>query len=159
MDPKTISLSAILGALAWELVRQVISAVTKRTQDSKESTRKMLREDIEYVVGLICEIHEASVRYYATEFGTEKAGDLSKQIKAKSKTAGMKLAAVNTQLAASRNEVVDVRLWTSFKSAAAKHLDVTRAGVWPDDDPRLGEIYRAAHYVHNSLNKARYSNT
>lgn len=159
MDPATITLSAILGALAWELGKQVISAVAKRTQDTKESTRKMLREDIEYLVGLVCEINEASLNYYATEFGTEKATDLSKKIKAKSKTAGMKLAAVNTQLAAASKETVDVRLWTSFKSAAAKHLDVTRAGIWPDDDPRLGEIYRAAHHVHNSLNKVRYSNT
>lgn len=158
MDPKTISISAILGALTWEIVRQVISAIAKRTQDRKELTRKMLREDIEYVTKLVCEILEASVSYYATAYGTEKSGDLSRQIKAKSKTAGMKLAAVNFQLTESIKETVEISLWTSFKSASAKHLDVTRDETWHDDDPRLAEIYKTAHHVHSSLNKARYSN-
>ena len=158
MDIKTISISAILGALAWEVVKQVISAVAKRTQDSKELKRKMLREDIEYVAKLVCEILEASIGYYATVYGTEKAGDLSRQIKAKSKTAGMKLAAINFQLTESKKETVELSLWTSFKSASAKHLDVTRHETWHDDDPRLAEIYKTAHHVHSSLNKARYSN-
>ena len=86
MDPKTISFGAVIGALIWELARQVISTIAKRTQESKDLRRKMLREDIEDIAGLVCEIHEASVGYYSTEFGTEKAGDLSRQIKAKSKT-------------------------------------------------------------------------
>jgi lambda repressor-like predicted transcriptional regulator len=158
MDVKTISFGAAIGALIWEIVRQLISTIAKQTQDSKDLRRKMLREDIEYITGLVCEIHEASVGYYATEFGTEKAEDLSRQIKAKSKTAGMKLAAVNTQLAGFSKDTIEVRLWTSFKSAAAKHLDVSRADIWHDDDPRLNEIYKAAHHVHSSLNRVRYSN-
>ena len=71
----------------------------------------------------------------------------------------MKLAAVNVQLAESKKETVEVRLWTSFKSAAAKHLDVNREKTWADNYPRLAEIYRAAHHVHHSLNKVRYATT
>lgn len=118
----------------------------------------MLRDDVEHVVRLVCEILEASVGYYATAFGTERASELSRQIRAKSKTAGMKLSAVNVQLVAFNKQPVDVGLWTTFKAAAARHLDVKRSAVWKDDDPRLAEIYKAAHHVHGSLNHARYAN-
>lgn len=157
MDLKTISLSAIGGAAIWEIVKQLISAAAKRVQDSQESKRKMLREDIENVVKLVCEILESSTGYYATQFGSEKAQELSRQIKAKSKTAGMKLAALNAQLSESKKTDVDVTLWTRFKSATTQHLDVRRTEIWHDDDPRLAEIYKAANHLHSSLSKARYS--
>lgn len=159
MDPKTFTVGALLGAALWEIFKQSLSALAKRNQESQEAKRKMLREDIEYVIGLVCELLETSVSYYATDFNTEKASDLSRQIKAKSKTVGMKLTAVNIQLSESKKETIEIRLWTAFKSTTAKHLDVTRTEIWKDDDSRLAEIYKAAHHMHSSLNKARYSNT
>jgi hypothetical protein len=159
MDPKSITFGAVLGALALEIVKQIFSHFSKRAQDSYESKRKMLRQDIDDLVKLVCEILEMSIGYYATDFNTEKAKDLSRQIKAKSKTTGMKLTAANTQLFATGKEEVKVRLWIAFKSATTQYLDVTRKETWKDDDPRLNEIYKTASVLHSSLNKARYSNT
>lgn len=159
MDPKSISFGALVGALAWEVLKQVFSHFAKRSQDSQEAKRKMLRQDIEDLVKLICDILETSINYYSTDFSSEKARDLSRQIKAKSKTAGIKLTAVNSQLSVAGKKTVEIRLWTAFKLATTQHLDVTRKEVWKDDDPRLNEVYKAVNGLHFSLNKARYENT
>jgi citrate lyase gamma subunit len=160
MDPKaTFTVGTVVGALLWEVIKQAVAYFSKRKIDSQDSKRKMLREDIEKIIGLICEIHETSISYYATEFDTDAARDLSKQIKAKTKTVGMKLTAVNTQLSDLDKGGLDIVLWTRFKTASAQHLDVKRTDIWNDDDPRLTEIYKAAHHMHSSLNKIRYANT
>ena len=157
MDLKTVTFVGMLGALLWELLKQLISAFTKRRQESQELIRKMLRQDIELVIGLVCEILETSISYYSTEFSSENARNLSTQIKAKSKTVGLKLNAVNIQLIQVGNEGIEVRLWTLFKSKTGEYLDVTRAEIWSSDDARFVEIYKSAHHMHISLNKARYA--
>lgn len=159
MDPKTLTLGAIFGAIIWEIFKQLVSSISKRFQESADSKRKMLRQDLECIVGIVCDINEASVNYFLSEFDSKECKDLSKQIRAKAKTAGLKLYAVNDQLAESGLSSIQIRLWTAFKAAASKDLDVSRATVWSDDDSRLAEIYKAAHHLHAALNRARYSTT
>lgn len=142
----------------WEGLKLLLATFAKRQQESQEAIRKMLRQDIELIIGLVCEILETSVNYYSTEFTSEKATALSMQIKSKSKTVGLKLSAVNMQLTQVGKEGIEVRLWTLLKSTTGKYLDVTRSEIWSSDDARFGEIYKSAHHMHIALNKARYAN-
>jgi hypothetical protein len=157
MDLGSITFGVFVGAIGWEIFKQIVSAISKRVQESADSKRKMLREDIQCLAEIVCDINEAAVNYFLSEFTSDTAKDLSKQIRAKAKTAGLKLHAVKAQLSASSLQNVEIQLWIAFKAAASKHLDVARTDVWKDDDPRLAEIYRAANYLHAALNKARYA--
>lgn len=159
MDPKTLTLAAIFGAIIWEIFKQLVASVLKRFHESADSKRKMLRQDLECIVGIVCDINEASVNYFLSEFDSDVCKALSKQIRVKAKTAGLKLYAVNVQLVELHLSSIEIRLWTVFKAAASKDLDVTRTTVWADDDSRLTEIFKAAHHLHAALNRARYSAT
>lgn len=157
MEFKSLGLGAIFGTIAWELGKHVFSHFFKRHSDAADAKRKMLRDDIENVAKLACDLNEAATSYYALPFDSEKAQELSRQIKAKIKTAGMKLHAVSVQLSELNKPKIDVSHWTAYKRAATAHLDVKRSGAWSDADPRLKEIHRCAHYFLISLNSARYA--
>lgn len=157
MDFKSLGVGAIAGTIAWEICKQVFFHFYKRHSDAEDSRRKMLRDDIENVAKLACELNESATTYYALPFDSEKAQEISRQIKAKMKTAGMKLHAVSLQLSEMNKPKIDIRYWTAYKRAATAHLDVKRSCAWSDADPRLKEIHRCAHYFHISLNSARYA--
>lgn len=157
MDLKTITLSGLVGAILWELIRQFISVVIKRRQDAADGTRKLLREDLEQVVKLVCEVQELSISYFATDFDDDQAKEYSKQVRGKLKTGGMKITALNAHLQEKGKVIVDLSLWTRFKAATTKDLDVKRDGVWSDADPRLNDIYKAANNLHTALSRSRYS--
>lgn len=156
MDPKSFTFGAVVGALLLEIGKQIIASIFKRRQDATDNKRKMLREDIEELSGLILSINENSVSYYATDFASAEARSLSTQIKARSKTAGIKLTAINTQLSGIGKPTIPTSRLFSLRNAATKYLDVKRDEPWNEDDPRLGEIHRAAHHLHMELNKARF---
>jgi hypothetical protein len=157
MDPKSLGLGAIFGGMMWELFKQIISSTFKIIQTHSEQRNRLIREDIEVLIKFVCEILELSINYYALDFNSEKAKETSRQIKAKAKTAGMKLNTINTQLTSIGKEKIEIKMWTSFKYAATNNLDVLRQDIWSEDDPRLTEIYKAANILHISLNRARYS--
>lgn len=157
MDLKTITLSGVVGAIIWELIRQLISAVIKRGQDAGDGTRKLLREDLEQVVRIVCEVQELSISYFATEFDDEKAREYSRLVKGKLKTGGMKITTLNSHLQEKGRVVIDLSLWTRFKTATTKDLDVKRDSAWSDADPRLNDIYKAANNLHAALSRSRYS--
>ncbi|MDP3655167.1 MAG: hypothetical protein Q8R67_26205 [Rhodoferax sp.] len=157
MEFKSLGLGAIFGTIAWEIGKQIFSHFFKRHSDAADAKRKMLRDDIEGVAKLACDLNETATSYYALPYDSDKAQELSRQIKAKIKTAGMKLHAVSVQLSELNKPKIEVHYWTAYKQAATAHLDVKRSGVWPDDDSRLREIHRCAHYFHISLNTARYA--
>lgn len=159
MDVPSLGAGGVLGIGIWELAKQLFGLWLKQKQGSIESSKRLLREDIECLAKLILEMQENSVRYYDCDFTSDTAKDLSRQIKAKSKTAGIKLTVINSQLSKSGGKEIPVRLWTVFKTMATKHLDVKRHNTWSDDDPRLTEIYKATNQLHTALNDARYSAT
>jgi len=157
LDLATITLSSIAGAVLWEFLKPFIANLAKRQGEARATTQKMLRDDMDLIVKLVCEVLELSVSYFATPFESDKAQDYSRQIKARTKTAGLKISALNLTLAQSKKDQIDISLWTRFKEACTKELDVRRADAWKEDDPRLNDIYKAAHHLHASLSNARYA--
>lgn len=157
MDLATITLSGVAGAVIWEIFKHYLSIFVKRRSEVRSTTEKMLREDVEHVVKLVCEVLELSISYFATPFESDKAQDFSRQIKARTKTAGLKISALNATLQTSKKAQIDLFLWTRFKEASTRELDVRRAEPWKDDDPRLNDIYKAANHLHASLSRARYA--
>lgn len=157
MDLKTITWSAVAGGVLWEVIRQAITRLFRREQESAETTRKLLREDIESVVKLTCEVHELAVSYFAMDSTCDDALDVSRQIKGKLKTGGMQISTLNLHLNEKGHSKVELSLWTRFKSATTKDLDVKREEAWDDGDPRLNDIYRAANNLHMALSRARYA--
>ena len=91
------------------------------------------------------------------EYDDEKAKELSKLIKNKSKTVGMKIFALNMQLRNFNSNIIEVKLWTDFKKKTTEYLDVKRKGVWLDSDPRIISIHKSTNSFNKSLNSARYS--
>lgn len=157
VDPKDAGVGAVVGVALWELLKQVSAALFKRASEANDTKRRLLREDIEQASGMLCELLEAAVHYYATPFDAPEAQELSKKLRGRSKTIGMKLSNINIQLADNNTERVNISLWTKFKSACMQSLDVARQDVWGDDDERISAIYQAAHALHASLNRARYA--
>lgn len=92
-------------------------------------------------------------------YDSERAQELSRQIKGKIKTAGIRITAVNAQLKELNKPIIGISFWTHYKRAATSHLDEKRDDVWSDDDPRLSEILRFAGYYLNLLINAKYECT
>ena len=159
MNWESATIGAVGGTLCWEILKQVLSSISKRTLDSRESLRRLFREDTEKIIGLVCEIQDCAFEYYTTEFNGLEAKTLSKKIKIKSKSAGLKISAINVELNRAGKDQIPLVRWTAFKLSTAKHLDVTRSSNWADDDPRMAEIYKAAHHFHTELNRIRYQET
>jgi hypothetical protein len=156
MDYKNITFWTFIGALIWEFIKQIISFLFKRSQDSNDSKRKLLRDDVEQLIALTHEIHDDAMKYYALAFDSLEAKGLSTQIKSKMKTVGMRLSALNIQFIKNGNHLINVSLWTEFKTAATENLDVTRIGVWDESDRRITNIYKKTNRLQLGLNNARY---
>jgi hypothetical protein len=157
MDAQSLGAGSIIGIGIWELGKKGFELLIKKKLDNSDLKRKLLREDIELIIELVLEIHESSITYYSMQYDDGKAKELSKLIKNKSKTVGMKISALNTQLRNNNSKIIDVALWTDFKKKTTEYLDVKRKGVWLDSDPRIISIYKSTNTFNKSLNSARYS--
>ena len=156
MELQSAGLGGIAGIAIWELGKQGFGIITKKVIDTRDLNRKLLREDIEIIADLVSEIHELSVSYYKTAFSSEKAQDLSQQIKSKSKTVGMKIYSTNIQLKLTKQNIIDINIWTVFKQRTTEYLDVNRNDVWIDTDPRILGIYKSTFMLYKILTQARY---
>lgn len=156
MDFKNITIWTFVGAVSWEIFKQLLTLVFKRPQDSRDAQIKLLRQDVEEIISLALEIHENIMEYYSLNYDSDEAKTLSKQIKAKMKTTGMKLSSVNFQFLKNDKYLIDIKTWTDFKLTATENLDVKRVGVWNEGDARITNIYIKTHRLQFGLNKARY---
>jgi len=156
LDLKDVGFGALVGAAGWELLKHLFSGAMKRHADAKESSRKLLRDDIEKLVALVCEVIEQTSVYYAASFESEVARQSSRLIRGKCKVIGAKLESLNATLNGQGVVAVNSTLWFRFKAATTQHLDVSRPGTWSDDDPRISEIYEAANFFHIELNRLRH---
>lgn len=135
------SLSALVGAIGWEIIRQLISY-----QFSKKTAKQAnLRKKIESLKDDIFGILENSFHYYMLPSTTPEAAKIARDIRVALKICGSKIGDLNLLLEQSNYPKVGVDWWTSFKKSTTGDLDVLREKALPDDDPRLNAMHRSAN--------------
>lgn len=152
---------AFIGAVCWEIFKQTLNLILKKSQDSQDAKVKLFREDLKDITELAYQIHQDALKYYSLIYNSDEAKLLSKQIKTTKTTVGMKLHTLNKLYAKTNGNknFIDIKIWTEFKSATTGNLDMHRVGVWSENDERFSKIDKITLAFQYALNTARYSSS
>lgn len=157
MEAESLTTGAIFGAIVWEAGKQLLTNRINKIDKNIEKRNELIRNDVDAISQLICEIQEAAISYFRTNSNTDDAKELSTQIRKKLKTASIRISSLNKQVKDSESENKINRIWITFRASCTFHLDVQRDDIWDEEDPRINAIYKSANQLYSNLHTLRYS--
>lgn len=155
LDP----LSALGGAVLWEVGKQVFGAALKRRVDSADAKRKMIRDDLSLATAQISACIDAAVNYFTGNSPDVERRERSAAVRRTLRELASKLHQINLGLETIGAGALDPQLMIRFRQAATMHLDEADPRSLLEDDPLLSSVFRAGHHLQAALTRRRFEAT
>lgn len=151
--------SGVIGAVLWEVGKQVFGAIIKRRGDRVEGKRKLVRDDIATANERVTECLRDAVDYFSLLDGDARKAELARAVRHSMQTLSHEIRAINEGLGRLQLGGVESSLLISFRRAVTMQLDSVGLQPLPPDDPVVSAMYRAAHHLQLAFAKLRYDAT
>lgn len=143
--------SAGLGALLWELIKQLLGAILRRFGDQKSAKRKQLSEQCDATKEKVGQCLQQAVEYLTAECSEDRKSELGRAIRHELSLLGQSVKELNLYASELKVEAVRNPLLVSFRRALTWHLDSKSYKPQSHESTDVVRAYRTAFDLQNAL--------
>jgi hypothetical protein len=149
-----LALGTVLGVVATEAFKQIGAQLFKRRFEKVEGQRKLIRDDVQSLLGKVDPLLALAVDYYSKP--SESGIDTANKLRSGLKSFGMQWNSTNTRITEFGGSRMSLTPLISLRQALTSKLDMTRESALSIEGLELTQIFNAATKVHDELSRVRF---